>query len=56
MLKRTGNRFLSGVNQFFQYSHSVPAVKGVSFGVGFKGVKMLASEYNDIYVNEKVRH
>ncbi len=33
--------------------YSVPSVKGVSFGVGFNGVSLLGSEYNDPIINEK---
>lgn len=32
--------------------YSVPAVKGVSFGDGFKGVEKLGSEFNDHYIDE----
>lgn len=32
--------------------YSIPAVKGVSFGAGFKGVEKLGSEFNDPYINE----
>jgi chorismate synthase len=49
-----GEPFFGGVESVLSsILYSVPAVKGVSFGVGFKGVKMLGSEYNDIYVNEE---
>ncbi|MGI6360468.1 MAG: chorismate synthase [Acholeplasmatales bacterium] len=33
--------------------YSVPSVKGVSFGVGFSGVSLLGSEYNDPIINEQ---
>ncbi len=33
--------------------YSIPSVKGVSFGVGFSGVSLLGSEYNDPIINEK---
>lgn len=32
--------------------YSIPAIKGVSFGAGFKGVEKLGSEFNDPYINE----
>ncbi len=34
---------------------SIPAVRGVEFGVGFKGVEMLGSEYNDL-ISDKEGH
>ena len=33
--------------------YSIPSVKGVSFGVGFSGISLLGSEYNDPIINEK---
>ncbi len=33
--------------------YSVPAVKGVSFGIGFDGLALRGSEFNDPYINEK---
>lgn len=33
--------------------YSIPAVKGVSFGAGFSGVKKLGSEFNDPFINEE---
>ena len=35
-----------------QILYSIGAVKGVSFGVGFDGVSLLGSEYNDMIVDE----
>ncbi|MCR5786237.1 MAG: chorismate synthase [Acholeplasmatales bacterium] len=32
---------------------SIPAVKGVSFGVGFSGEKLYGSEYNDLIIDEE---
>lgn len=31
---------------------SIPAVKGVEFGIGFEGVNMLGSEFNDLIIDE----
>ncbi len=33
--------------------YSIPSVKGVSFGIGFSGVSLLGSEFNDPIINEK---
>lgn len=32
---------------------SIPGVKGVEIGTGFKGVEMLGSEFNDVIIDEK---
>ncbi|MFH1049910.1 MAG: chorismate synthase [bacterium] len=31
---------------------SIPAVKGIEFGAGFKSAKMKGSEFNDMFINE----
>ncbi len=49
-----GEPFFSSVESRLSHIlYSVPGVKGVSFGVGFKGVRMLGSEFNDLIINEK---
>ncbi len=35
-----------------QMLFSIPAVKGVEFGVGFKGIELLGSEFNDCIISE----
>lgn len=33
--------------------YSIPAVKAVEFGMGFKGINLLGSEFNDCFINEE---
>lgn len=49
-----GEPFFSGADSVLaSILYSVPAVKGVSFGKGFKGVNLKGSEFNDVYINKK---
>lgn len=49
-----GEPFFQGADSTLASAlYSVPAVKGVSFGAGFKGICMLGSEFNDRFVNEE---
>ena len=44
--------FYSVESAISQILYSIGAVKGVSFGVGFDGVNLLGSEYNDSIIDE----
>lgn len=49
-----GEPFFGGVDATLaSILYSVPAVKGVSFGVGFKGVSLLGSDFNDVFIDEE---
>lgn len=49
-----GEPFFGGADSTLASAlYSVPAVKGVSFGAGFKGISMLGSEFNDVFINEE---
>lgn len=49
-----GEPFFGGVDSVLSsILYSVPAVKAVSFGVGFQGVFMLGSEFNDPFINSE---
>ena len=41
-----------GEHMFSGMEFSIPAVKGVDFGIGFDGVRMSGSEYNDSYYTD----
>ena len=32
--------------------YSIPAVKGVEFGIGFEGINLTGSRFNDLFINE----
>ncbi len=44
--------FYSVESALSQILFSIGGVKGVEFGVGFKGVNLLGSEFNDVIINE----
>ena len=51
--KGLGEPFFESVeSKLSQLLFSVPGVKGVSFGVGFEGVNLLGSEFNDPIIDE----
>jgi len=51
-----GEHMFDGVeNRISSILFGIPAVKGVEFGVGFEGVSMRGSEYNDAFVTDGTR-
>ncbi len=53
IIKGLGEPFFESVeSKISQILFSVPAVKGVEFGVGFNGVNMMGSEFNDCIIDE----
>ena len=51
-----GEHMFDGVeNRLASILFGIPAVKGVEFGVGFDGVAMRGSEYNDAFVTDGTR-
>lgn len=52
MTKGLGEPFFESVeSKISQALFSVPAVKGVEFGLGFRGVDVLGSDYNDMIID-----
>lgn len=53
MLKGLGEPFFNSVeSKISQALFSVPAVKGIEFGLGFRGIEALGSQFNDLIINE----
>lgn len=53
MKKALGEPYFDSVESVLSHLlFSVGAVKGVSFGAGFSGTKMLGSAYNDLFINK----
>jgi len=53
MIVGLGEPFFNKLNaELAKLLFSIPAVKGVEFGLGFKGVETLGSQYNDVMINE----
>ena len=51
-----GEHMFDGVeNRIASIMFGIPAVKGIEFGVGFDGVGMRGSEYNDAFVTDGTR-
>ena len=51
-----GEHMFDGVeNRLSSILFGIPAVKGVEFGVGFGGVSMRGSEYNDAFITDGTR-
>ena len=51
-----GEHMFDGVeNRLSSILFGIPAVKGVEFGVGFDGISMRGSEYNDAFVTDGTR-
>lgn len=49
-----GEPFFDSVESLIGHAaFSIPAVKGVEFGAGFRGAKMFGSEHNDSIIDEK---
>lgn len=49
-----GEPFFDSVESLIAHMmFSIPGIKGIEFGAGFEGVKMLGSSFNDRFINEK---
>jgi len=48
-----GEPFFNSVESLISHAvFSIPAIKGIEFGVGFAGANMYGSEHNDLFVNK----
>jgi len=48
-----GEPFFDSVESLISHAvFSIPAIKGIEFGVGFAGANMYGSEHNDLFVNK----
>lgn len=48
-----GEPFFDSVESLIAHGiFSIPGVKGIEFGSGFKGCKMVGSKFNDVFINE----
>jgi len=48
-----GEPFFDSVESLMSHAvFSIPAIKGIEFGVGFAGANMYGSEHNDLFVNK----
>ena len=51
-----GEHMFDGVeNRIASIMFGIPAIKGIEFGVGFDGVSMRGSEYNDAFITDGTR-
>ena len=54
MIKGLGEPFFDSVESKLAHAlYSIPAVKGVEFGLGFQGISVLGSDYNDMFIDEE---